>query len=76
MMNITLKGVAKSLWERIFKNTGVPRKVISNYGPQFVSNFMKELCNQLGIERNPFSAYRPQTDGQTERANQEMEQYL
>ena len=37
---------------------------------------MKELCNQLGIEWNPSSAYHPQTNGQTKRANQEMKQYL
>ena len=37
---------------------------------------MKELCNQLGIEWNSSSAYYPQTNGQTKRANQEMEQYL
>jgi len=37
---------------------------------------MKELCSQLGVERNPLTAYHPQTDGQIERVNQEFEQYL
>jgi len=37
---------------------------------------MKELCSQLGIERNPSTAYHPQTNGQTERVNQELKQYL
>ena len=37
---------------------------------------MKELCNQLGIEWNSSSAYHLQTNRQTKRANQEMEQYL
>jgi hypothetical protein len=37
---------------------------------------MKELCNALGIERNLSMAYHPQTDGQTERINQEIETYL
>ena len=49
---------------------------ISDQGPQFTSNFMKELCNQLGIKQDLFMAYHPQTDEQTERVNQEMEQYL
>jgi len=37
---------------------------------------MKELCLQLEIERNPSTTYYLQTDGQTERVNQELEQYL
>ena len=37
---------------------------------------MKDLCTLLGIERNPSTAYHPITDGQTERINQEIEQYL
>jgi len=75
-MNITVQGVAKISGDRVFKDVGLPRKVISDRGPQFVSRFMKELCSQLGVERNPSTAYHPQTDGQTERVNQELEQYL
>ena len=41
-----------------------------------MSRFMKELCCRLGVERNPLTAYHPQTNGQTERVNQELEQYL
>jgi hypothetical protein len=37
---------------------------------------MKGLCQNLGIEANPLTAYHPQTDGQTERVNQELEEYL
>jgi len=43
----------------VFKDVGLPKKVISDRGPQFVSNFMKELCLQLGIEQNPSTAYYP-----------------
>jgi len=75
-MNITTHGVAKVSWDRVFKDVRIPQKVISDRGPQFVSRFMKELCSQLGIERNPSTAYHPQTNGQTERVNQELEQYL
>jgi len=75
-MNIIMQGVAKTSWDRVFKDVGVPQKVISDQGPQFVSRFIKELCSQLGVERNPSTAYHPQTDGQTERVNQELEQYL
>jgi len=55
---------------------GIPQKVISDQGPQFVSRFIKELCLQLGIKRNSSTAYHSQTDGQTEQINQELEQYL
>ena len=37
---------------------------------------MKELYRLLGIEATMSTAYHPQTDGQTERVNQELEQYL
>jgi len=75
-MNIMAQGVAKVSWDRVFKDVGIPRKVISDQGPQFVSRFMKELCCRLRVERNPLTAYHLQTDGQTERVNQELKQYL
>ena len=37
---------------------------------------MKELYKKLGIKPDPLMAYHPQTDGQTERVNQELEEYL
>jgi len=58
-MNITTQGVAKISWDRVFKDVGIPQKVISDRGPQFVSRFMKKLCSQLGVERNPSTAYHP-----------------
>ena len=42
-MEILSQGVAKTLWEQVFKDVGLPKKVISNRGPQFMSNFMKEI---------------------------------
>jgi len=75
-MNITAQGVAKVSWDRVFKDVGISQKVISNRGPQFVSRFIKELYCQLRVEKNPLTAYHPQTDGQTEQVNQELKQYL
>jgi len=50
--------------------------VVSDRGPQFVAEFMKELYRLLGIELASSTAYHPQTDGQTEWVNQELEQYI
>ena len=56
-MNITAQGVATISWDQVFKDIGIPRKVISNQGLQFVSRFIKELCFWLGIEKNLSTAY-------------------
>ena len=42
-MEISLREVVQKLWEWVFKDIGLPKKIISNRGLQFVSNFMKEL---------------------------------
>ena len=60
----------------VWSKHGLPRKVISDRGVQFVSQFMKDLHQLVGVKANPSTAYHPQTDGQTERMNQEVEQYL
>lgn len=70
------KGVATIFHDHIFKLHGTPLKVISDQGPQFVSSFMSTLYTLLKIEGNPSTAYHPQTDGQTERFNSLIEQYL
>jgi transposase InsO family protein len=54
----------------------MPETIISDRGSQFNSGFMKELCRLLGIKQNISTAFHPQTDGQMERTNQEIEQYL
>jgi DNA polymerase elongation subunit (family B) len=51
------------------------KTIISDRGLQFVSQFMRDLLKLLGIKGNPSMAY-PQTDGQMEQMNQELEQYL
>jgi transposase InsO family protein len=62
--------------KEIWRIHGIPRRIISDRGPQFASKFMKKLSNALGIKQNLSTAYHPQTDGQTKRINQEIETYL
>ena len=69
-------GMATLFRDHVFKLHGIPRKFISDRGSQYESKFSREFYKLLGIEANPSTAYHPQTDGQTERINQEIEQYL
>ena len=76
MMNISSEGIARIYRNKIWKLHGVPKKVLSNRGPQFTSRFMEELTKALGTKRMLSMAYHPQSDGQTERINQEIETFL
>jgi hypothetical protein len=73
---ITGEGITQLYVDHVFLHFGVPRKVISDRDPHFTSKFMRELCKQLHIKQNISTAYHPQTDGESERMNQWLEQYL
>ncbi|KAL5482963.1 hypothetical protein ACEPAI_9558 [Sanghuangporus weigelae] len=75
-MKLTAEGTAKIYRDHVFCLHGLPRKIIHDRGIQFDAKMMKELYKLLHIEGNPSTAYHPQTDGQTERVNQELEQFL
>jgi len=55
---------------------GLPESVVLDRGPQFAVELMKELNRMLGIETRLLTVFHPQTDGQIEWMNQELEQYL
>jgi len=73
---VTAAGTANLYMHNVWKLHSLPCKVISNHRLQFVTAFIKELCQLLGIEAALFTAYHPQPDGQTKCVNQELEQYL
>jgi hypothetical protein len=73
---ITAQGSSELFLRNVWKLHGLPTDVVSDRGPQFVAEFTKELYRLLGIKMSPSTAYHPQSDGQTERLNQELEQYL
>ena len=73
---LSAAGTAQLYLRHIWKHHGLPRRVVSDRGPQFVAEFMKELYRTLGVKLAATTAYHPQGDGQTERINQELEQFL
>jgi hypothetical protein len=68
--------IADTFLNQVFRHHGLPRQIISDRGPQFASEVFEEFCRKLGIKPSKSTAYHPETDGQTERVNQILEQYL
>jgi len=60
----------------VYKRFGLPSVMISDRGPQFTSKVFEGLCKFLEIDHRKSTAYHPQTDGESERVNQEVEIYL
>nr|CAE02128.2 OSJNBa0035M09.12 [Oryza sativa Japonica Group] len=72
----TGKRLAELYLARIMCLHGVPKKIASDRGSQFTSKFWQKLQEELGTRLNFSTAYHPQTDGQTERVNQILEDML
>jgi len=70
------EGLVRLFRDNVWKLHGLPDSIVLDRGPQFVAGIMKELNQILGINTKLSTAFHPQTDGQTERMNQELEQYL
>jgi len=68
--------LARLFRDNIWKLHGLPESIISDRGPQFMAEIMQELNRILGIESKLSMVFHSQTDGQTERVNQKLEQYL
>jgi len=72
----TAGGLARLFKDNVWKLHGLPESIISDRGPQFAAGVMRELNTMLGINSKLSMAFHLQTDEQTERMNQELEQYL
>ena len=74
----TYKGdkLAELYMSRIVSLHGVPKRIVSDRGSQFTSHFWDSLHEALGTYLAFSTAYHPQTDGQTERVNQVLEDML
>ena len=62
--------------KEIVSKHGVPKRIVSDRGSVFTSEFWKKLHQALGSQLDFSTAYHPQTDGQTERTNQILEDML
>ena len=60
----------------VFTKHGTPSDIILDQGKHFTSRFWTSLCEILSIKGILSTAYHPETDGQTKRVNQLLEQYL
>ena len=72
----SLAEIANLYHNAVYPNYGIPDAVISDRGPQFVSSFTHDLYSKSGIELKATTAYRPQSNGEAERVNQEIGMYL
>ncbi|KAK7887001.1 hypothetical protein WMY93_026622 [Mugilogobius chulae] len=60
----------------VFRLHGIPLDIVSDRGPQFTSQVWRAFCRAVGASASLSSGYHPQTNGQTERANQDLEAAL
>ena len=67
---------ARLFFRNVVKYWGVPQNIVSDRDGRFTGSFWTELFNLLGSQLNISSSYHPQTDGQTERFNGMLEEYL
>lgn len=67
------KETAEALLNHVCRVFGFPRNVLSDRGPQFVAQFWRAFCQLMGATVSLTSGYHPQTNGQSERLNQDLE---
>lgn len=74
--SLTAEELARLYLRHVFSKHGVPHDIVCDRGSEFTSKFWKTFTRLMGVQMNFSTAFHPQTDGQTERVNQAVEQYL
>ena len=74
--SIQAQDMAYLVLRTLLANHQVPREIVSDRGTLFTSTFWQTLLVKLGAKSKLSTSFYPQTDGQTERTNQTLEQYL
>ncbi|KAL0164904.1 hypothetical protein M9458_040657, partial [Cirrhinus mrigala] len=70
------KTTAELILEHVVRLHGFPKDIVSDRGPQFTAKFWQAFCRLIGTTSSLSSGFHPQTNGQTERANQQLERFL
>jgi len=73
MEKMSAEGLIRLLRDNMWKLHRLPESIISDKGPQFVAELMRELNKMLGIKSKLLTVFYSQIDKQTERVNQELE---
>ncbi|GKG22410.1 putative reverse transcriptase domain-containing protein, partial [Tanacetum coccineum] len=72
----TLEKLTRQYLKEVVSKHGVPVLIISNHDGKFTSHFWKSLNKELGTQLDMSIAYHPETDGQSERTIQTLEDML
>ena len=72
----TALSVARLFHDQVYKHHGLPKSIVSDRDKIFLSTLWQELFRLAGVQLRMSSAYHPQTDGQSERVNQCLENFL
>jgi hypothetical protein len=74
--NLKVQTIVKAFIERFYSEHGAPEWIVSDRGTQWIDGFWARLCEVLGVTRKLSTAFHPETDGATEKANQEVQAFL
>lgn len=72
----SVEEAARLFFQHVESKHGTPLELISDRDPRFTSNFWQQLASRLGIKLSMSTAFHPESDGQTERANRVVEEVL
>jgi len=70
------KTVAKAFFQEVICKFGIPKKLVTDNGTNFVSDLFKELCKMLGVKKIETSPYHPQANGGLERSHRPLAEFL
>ena len=73
---ITAEYTAELFVRCFYRHHGLPKAIVSDRGTQFTGELWKRVCELLSIVRRLSTAFHPETDGSTERMNQNVEGYI